>query len=470
MAITQHRGGIIAAGTAVAIAAGVAVSLLPLSWSPFVLILVLAVTAGQFWLLRRVSGLSFPFAAIPMMTFNLVGVTGFLYYGSLEGIARVADPLPNGARESDAAAVIFALASASITVGAVVASIRRRRSRASAASTSIDIRTGLSRLPTAGLLAGAAAVLILAVLALGPAEFLSRGYYLDRFGPQWMGTVSDVLAPLGLAAAAAILFGDRSPIARLTAAVLIAGYVADLLSRDTRTLALVPLIMFALYAAQRSWRPWRFVPAILAVACSLLLLQLCISLRSQVSGAGLIPYTTAVVQNPGPLLEGNLGGAIGNVLYSVPLTGYIAEDVGNEPPGSLAVSLDPLPGTIAGWTDLAPLLRVTFYTPYNALGELALQGTLVLILYFLVVGYLTTRLQSLATSLHGLRSAAMLLALGGLIAAFSVFSLQYNLRSTTRYVWYALGLYLVLRFVPVLVSGRRRTTPSSQQGSLRASS
>ena len=388
----------------------------------------------------------------------------------IESIARVANPLPDGTREYNAASAIFALASVAITAGSLLGCLPRRRPRTAASTSDPDIRSALARLPTGGVLLGVAVVLILAILAVGPAEILNRGFYLERGGPPWLAIVSDVLVPLGVAGAAAILFGERSQMARLIAVALVVGYTAVLLSKDTRELALVPLIVFALYIAQRTWHPSRYSRA----ACGCVLVVLAPALpRASRAGSGRWPDAVHVSYRPRSRRSvGRQPRRCGrNVLYSVPLTGYIATDVGGEPNGALAISLTPLPGDVAGWTNLAPVLRVSIYTPFNTLGELALQGMFVLIAFFVVVGYLTTRMQAFAKRLHALRSAAMQLALGGLIAAFSVSALQYNLRSTTRYVWYALGLYLVLQLVPVLKkplqSVSRYTVRPSPPGSRR---
>jgi hypothetical protein len=445
--------GAIAASVA---ATDLAVANLAITWRPFLMGGVVAVTVAQVIMLRRVTGSAFPFTAIPVATLNIVGAAGFLYYQSIQGVATVANVLPDGSRELDAAAIIFAAASLSISAGAIAGAVRRRRSSDTAIdrAASTDLRSALARIPTIPVLAAATVPLILIILGTGPAELVNRANYLDTAGPEWMVTVSDVLAPLGVAAAAMVLLGKRTRIGRLVAGILLLAYVAVLLAKDTRLLAVVPMIVLALFIAQRGGNVRRMLPPTLAaVACSFVLLQLPLALRAEVPSAGLAPYVSALVQDPGLLLGSSVGGTVGNVLYSVPLTGFVATDVPSLPAGALATSLSPLPGGMTAWPALAPLLRVSPYTPFSSLGELALQGALVLVLYFSVVGYLTTRLQSLGATLHGFRAIAMQLALGGLIAAFSLSALQYNLRSTTRYVWYALGLYIVLRVTPVLKRG-----------------
>lgn len=443
-------------------AADLMIANLSLTWPPFIMLGVVLATVAQVMLLRSVTGSSFPFGAIPVVAFNLVGVAGYLYYRSVEGVADVANALPDGAREFNAAAGIFAIASLSITGGAMLGAIRRRHVREIAVDgeSPVDLPSALARVPTVPVLVTSTIPIILTVLGTGPAELISRAHYLDTAGPLWMVTLSDVLAPLGVAGASMVLFGKRTPVGRLLAGLLLLAYVAVLLARDTRRLALVPLIMLALYIAQRGGRARRMVPvALAAIFATFVVLQLQLALREQVSTAGLGPYVAALIQNPTLILGSSVSAVVGNVLYSVPLTGFVATDVPSLPAGALVTSLSPLPGDMTNWPVIAPLLRVSIYTPFSSLGELALQGTLVSVLYFSFVGYLATRLQVLGARLHGLRSSAMQLALGGLIAVFSVSALQYNLRSSTRYIWYAFGLYLVLRFVPVLKRGRPRSHP-----------
>jgi hypothetical protein len=265
-----------------------------------------------------------------------------------------------------------------------------------------------------------------------------------------MVTISGVLDPVGVAAAAMLLFGRGARVYRILASILLLAYIAVLLAKDTRLLGVVPLIVVALYIAQRGGSVRRLLPAaVVALACAFLLLQVPLELRGQVPSAGLEPYVSALLQDPGKVLGGSADIGVGNVLFSVPLTGFVAVDVPSLPAGALSTSLSPLPGSMTAWPVLAPLLRVNSFVPFSSLGELALQGALVSFLYFAVLGYGVTRLQSLATALPGWRAIAMQLSLGGLVGAFSLSALEYNLRSSTRYAWYALGLYVVLRLVPM---------------------
>ena len=433
------------------VGAAALVSTLSLTWQPLLLLGVLLATAVQVLVLRRVTGGTFPFAAIPVVTFNIVGAAGYLYLRNVNGAAQIF--LPDGSREFDAAAEMFALASISITAGTILASIHRRRlpdSRTAKRSWT-EVRLGLAQLPAVPIIAVATIPLVLTVLGMGPAEVLYRAVNYYSAGPQWLVTISGVLAPLGVAGAAMVLFGRGARVERFLAGILLLAYVTVLFARDTRLLATVPIIVLALYIAQRGANIRRLLPAgLVALTCAFVFLEVPLELRGEVPSAGIEPYVSAIIQDPGRVLGSSADAAVANVLFSVPLTGFVAVDAPPPPAGALLTSLSPLPGSMTTWPVLAPLLRVNPVVPFSSLGELALQGALVSVLYFAVVGYGVTRLQSLAATLLGWRPIAMQLALGGLSAIFSVSALEYNLRSTTRYAWYALAVYVVLRFAPLL--------------------
>ena len=450
MSALSRRFVLVVGVVAVPVLAALLVVSLPFTWQILVLLLVIAITCTQFLVLRQVTGLSFPFVAIPVMAFNLVGAAGYLYYRSLEDLAQVGGALPAGSREFDTAAAIFAIVSLALTAGAILGSIRRPDAEAPDVKVSSnDLATALAHGPPAPLLFFAAIPLVLTILGEGPAELLNRASYLYNAGPVWMVTISGILNPIGIACAAIVLFGRGSRFPRFLAGFEILGYLIVLFAKDTRGLALVPLILLGLYIAQRGGR--RLIPAaIIGFACAFVFLQLPLQLRGEVPGAGLQPYTSALIQNPGLVLGGSVGASIGNVLFAVPLTGYVATDAASVPPGELLTSLSPLPGSLTAWPAIEPLLRVGLFVPFNTLGELALNGMLVLVGFFVVLGFGATWMQRASSTLPGWRAMVMQLALGGSIATLTLSALEYNLRSSTRYAWYALGFYLLLRIVPVL--------------------
>jgi hypothetical protein len=421
---------------------------------PLILLAVGIVTVAQVAVLRWATGRTMPFAAVVIVILNTVGATGYLYFRDVAQAGPVSAALAVGASEYDAAGRAFALASLAVLAGGLVGSIGRHWANVSSMRAE-DLITAVARLPGTPLLLGCAVPLLFTTFGTGVVEVVSRPQYLYTGGPSWMAGVGDALTPIGMTGAALILFENRRRTHRGWACMLLVAYVALLLSRDTRLLAVMPLALFASFVLQGQGRKRGRVALLAAgtaaAASALFLLQLTLALREQVVGAGLAPYLAALARDPGLAFTstgGGVAGAFQNVLFSVPLTGYLAADLSSLPASALSTSLSPLPSGFTDWENIAPLLRLNIYTPYSALGELAVHGALVLSLYFAVVGYLASRLQILSARLPGFRPLVLQLVLGTLFLFFSFTALEYNLRSSTRLIWYAVLIYVLVRILP----------------------
>lgn len=364
------------------------------------LVIVGALTVAQVIALRRATNQAVPFPAIVIVILNAVGALGYLYYRSIPDTGQSGAIFPVGQVEYAAAAATFALASAGLFIGGLLGAIPRRATR------TVDLRTRdidelLRRIPRIPLLAACTVPLVMTIGGMGFEDVISRPQYLDIAGPAWMAGVGETLLPIAMVGAALVLFDRTRKAGRGWALLLTVAYIAVLLSKDTRRLAVMPLALLAAYLLQRVHTPPRksllLLLGIITAGLTVVLLQLVLALRQQVNGAGLAPYLTALIDNPIGAFELNTGfqGALQNVLSAVPLTGFLAGDVRSLPASELATSLTPLPSALTDWAQIQPLLRVGIYVPFSTLGELAVNGAPVLALYFLVVGYIGSRIQIL---------------------------------------------------------------------------
>ncbi len=430
------------------------------------LIGVAVLTAFQFLVLRRATGRRLPLAFIVILVLNSVGVTGYLFFRDLVSVGKASALVPVGLVAGDAeysaGAEAFAQASAAVFVGSLIGSFGKHRATGSPLSPPrvSDLVQAVSRLPRAALLLVSAIPAVLDIAAIGPAEVLSRRQYLDLVGPAWMASLGDALTPVGLAGAGLVLFDTRKRTHRIWAVLLVVVYALLLLSRDTRMLGVAPialLVSFLLYGGRRL-RLRRLLPAtVLAAACSVVLLELVLTLRGAVAGAGLIPYLSALLANPGLPFgsAGGIAGILANVLSSVPFAGVLATHVSALPPSALVTSLTPLPSPLTDWSALVPVLRFNVYTPFSTVGELAVHGAATLVLYFAGVGAVISRLELLASRMGGVLATVLQLSLGAVVLLYSVMILQYNLRATTRLIWYAIALYLASRLLLMVKTSRQ---------------
>jgi hypothetical protein len=223
------------------------------------------------------------------------------------------------------------------------------------------------------------------------------------------------------------------------------------ISQGSRRLALIPLLFLAgRTVAGRELRAWKISLAALA---ALYLMPLPLAFRSLVSH-GAVPHLNSLAgyvssQPPWEPIAANL-------LFGFPLAAQVAL---HQPPISMnafIVSVNPLPGGLAGWYDISRSLRLNEFTPYSALGELSNQGPLAVIFYCLSLGIAMTWSSRMLLGSVGQHASSLLRTLfisaGAGFIALSF--LQYNLRSTTRVVYMMMAL-AIASLIPRLFSHHR---------------
>ena len=130
---------------------------------------------------------------------------------------------------------------------------------------------------------------------------------------------------------------------------------------------------------------------------------------------------------------------LNNILFGFDLTGFVGRRGAQLPLHDLGVSVSPLPGGASGWNQLSASLRVNPATPFNGMGELYNYGWLVAMTYIfgaaLILGEVRRQLARRIPSSHlaGLFITA-------LTAILTVDLLQYNLRASTRILYYTVVL------------------------------
>ncbi len=237
---------------------------------------------------------------------------------------------------------------------------------------------------------------------------------------------------------------------RATSVAVALLYFILFFSLGSRSLAMAPIV-FAMGAYATSPTSKRLKTLLLiSVGVGLILLPLPLSLRLM-DAHGLIPYLSNLAPDS-PAVDVGAASLLLNLLQSVPT---VAVTAFKEPALPLWVSLNPLPGNVAGWYAVSDAYRLNVNAPYPALGELANRSVLVVATYFAVAGFVLARtdlaIRRLMARGHQLY-ALLLVAVSGL---FAVFSLQYNLRTTTRFLYYLTALTLLAAIVPRLLAAAR---------------
>jgi hypothetical protein len=297
--------------------------------------------------------------------------------------------------------------------------------------------------------------LLVAVTGVGPQNIFHAHRYLAVSGPEVLATLGPaMMLPMTTALGGALAMARR-PGQRLLAWFALVLFFVFFASRASRAMALMPILLIIGFTAISGRRPQRslFVVAAMAVP---VLLGLALAERSSDVGHGLLPYLSHVGSDATMIPEATFD-SMDNVLFSIPLAGYVASQVPPLSESFALTSLNPLPGTLTNWSEVSPHLRVNYYIPFNALGELANYGYGFLFVYLLLIGLIFNALHNSLRLIGATARGYLTVLLYGMIISFAMQSLQYNLRSATRWIYYALAVVVVSHF---LLRGPRRTAQS----------
>lgn len=257
------------------------------------------------------------------------------------------------------------------------------------------------------------------VAVRGISEVFSRDVYIPISKVAFVGPITNALLPVAFVLAIfAVLSKRRSglPLATLTTVLVF--------SSGSRTLAILPILY--LVARMGSGKQRKTAPVFVAAGLSWLGLAASIKLR-ELPTHGLFPYLEGL--NWSLLRDGSLA-AFGNLVFAVPLAGWVKEN-GKVERSDLLTAVNPAPSGFTDWADSSRGLRYHPYIPYNGIGELAAQSWITLAVFFVLFGALCAWVAQFSKSLSG--------ATGVVLLAFPVFPaallLQYNLRSGVRLLY-----------------------------------
>lgn len=183
----------------------------------------------------------------------------------------------------------------------------------------------------------------------------------------------------------------------------------------------------------------------LNVFLSFLLLSYLITLRS-LEYHGLQPYIYNLFEEPDKLADSMAF----NIYYTFIFGIFVSAKtlVENTPQWSnIWISLNPLPGKWVGWYEIANNLRANTFAPYSANGEVFTMGKIFTVIFFtftgVVISYFDYKVRKFFA--NGVRVMGFLIALFSIL--FIVFSFEYNLRASIRYLYYAFFIILIYDFI-----------------------
>jgi hypothetical protein len=292
----------------------------------------------------------------------------------------------------------------------------------------------------------AAADLSIAVALAGIDRLLVRSTYIFDVGGGFLNTIVSMASLAAIAGLGLVAFGTKGA-PRAFAVMLIAAFVIYFVALGTRRLGLIPIILLLSYILAKRGQV-RVPGVVLAVATSVVGLSMTLHFRN-LPFHGLLPHLAGLRSFTLGLDE--IRENLNNVLVGFRITALTAF---KEPAISMDVfriSVSPFSGSSLGWGEVSQQLRINTYTPYSAIGEVANQGVTITAIVFIVLGLVFGIVERLNGGLLASASTRIyaLLVLG-LIFLFVVQSIQYNLRSITRYVFLAVAVQLAVIAIAAL--------------------
>lgn len=364
---------------------------------------------------------------IAVIVLSGTGTAGYALAADLAGMAGGGILLTLPQELIPSTALIFATSALSLTAGALLVAVAAPASRPRVRLSGIAVTDGtrtvlllLSLLP-----------LILIAFTIGE-DIFDRSTYLTGGASQAVYGLAQQLSIAAVALTGYVAAGSRG-VSRAASISIAASYAAMFFALGTRRLALLPLVFAIGYLLAK---PRRFVPVLLAASCvAVILLPLPLHVRAAETH-GLLPYIASL--STYSLASVEWLSVANNVLIAFPITGMSALYVAPIPLGYLFVSLNPLPGDSAGWYAVAGELRLNLFTPYSAVGELWNYGPWIAVAVWAIFGIALAVLDRAIGKLWLARSPLFALGIIGLTALFAVFTIQYNLRSSSRLLLYGL--------------------------------
>ena len=304
----------------------------------------------------------------------------------------------------------------------------------------------------------AALAITMSIVGVGVATLMSSDRYLSISGSPTLATLGAALL-LPCVAGLGMCLGCSSPAwAKAMAVAFLTIVVLFLFSRASRALGIVPCAAMLGYLTMsaKASRNRLIKISITILPIAWLLVGVSLTARMSDRGHGFFPYADFLRENYA-LVPHSMGQSFDNILFTLPLSSFVRAEAPPIDINDLLISLNPLPGGMAGWGELSPSLRVHQFIPYSALGELGNFGLVFVAAYSFLCGLIFNMSGRAATLLPAALKEFSSLIQYALLGMFFVQSLQYNLRSCTRYPYYA----IVFTATIILVSKIRIALPAS---------
>lgn len=400
----------------------------------------------------------------------IIGIVGYVYYRlSTSYLGSFYDV---GVSEAELVQALsgFFVAIASFLVGAMIYLLLSRRFQRLRRSKAHQAVSGAGRVinscpPRFSVLSLAPLLVpfLLFVVGKGPGNLWLRSEYLvEQY--HFFHVMGALLSLPAVLVIGYMLPAKKSILWQISCLGLFVTYELMFLSSSSREFFIIPLFFIVGLALRGTRRRTLALLIVTWILASPLLSIVPLELRGM-SEQGLSPLPSnleeIITQDASVEYFSAADTLIKNTAFSVPQAGYV-KNAAPIPKDQFLTSINPLPSFIpvSGlplWGDFSDQLKISPFQPFSALGELLNQGWLYLSLYYVAVGLVAAWVDIGARVFEGQRSRWGFLIACGMLDLFAITSTQYNLRSSTRFIVYAILVTVVWKILcRIRVSYRRR--------------
>ncbi len=278
--------------------------------------------------------------------------------------------------------------------------------------------------------------LVLLISAYNGIGIIERVDYLPE-------SINRVFKSLGILLTPAVLiYAHHIKVSKITIVFLYLSYFIVFFGMGSRSLALLP-VSYLIANFVSSENGLNVKKVLFAGLAAILCISIALSAREAYTH-GVYPYIKQVasggLDTNTLLFAYNYGTA-----YSYSLTAYLLDTMSYDF-GYFWTSVDPRLGSMIDWPNISLDLKVNRFVPYNTISELFFIGWPVAGFYYFLAGAFFAYCERFSMN----RSRLLRFIVAIFVLFFTLYSLQYNLRSATRIIYYL--AFLLLAYQSLLVA------------------
>lgn len=268
---------------------------------------------------------------------------------------------------------------------------------------------------------------------------LVREDYIPEFENKFLITIAKVISLIG-----SIILGlvhNKNKYSSWFLIVVITAFTFATGSRITFLILMLYFLTIFQMSGNTKKNKLRFLSQIVI---SFVFLSYLISLR-QLKEHGVVPYIATLFSEDSDIIES----VAFNIYYSFIFGVFATARTLREADPNwyyMYVSLNPLPGSMVGWPEVAENLKLTKFMPFTLHGQVFKMGYSFLIFFFLLIGSLFSFFEKKIRKflINDKKRTAVLFTL--ILSLFIFYSFEYHLRSAFRYIYYAYFVLLSIYF------------------------